>query len=227
MVASPTFRHPVHLAKEAMTLDHVSGGRVTLGIGAGGTGYDASVFGEPVLSPRQRVDRYIEFVEVVDALLRQPFTTHRTDRYVIEEAPMLPGCVQQPRLPLALAAGGPRTLALAARFADAWITYGDTSTEVRPASATETKVQEQSERLAEECGAIGRDPEELDRIYLIGNTDERPLASLDAFEDFAHRYRELGFTDLVFHHPRPGDPVWSEPEAIVHEIATQLLPGLR
>jgi alkanesulfonate monooxygenase SsuD/methylene tetrahydromethanopterin reductase-like flavin-dependent oxidoreductase (luciferase family) len=180
-----------------------------------------------VLGPRQRVERYVEFVEVVDTLLRQPFTTYRSSRYVIDEAPMLPGCVQQPRLPLALAAGGPRTLAVAARFGDAWITYGDTTTETRPAAATQAKVREQSQRLAEACGAIGRDPAELDRIYLIGNTEERPLASLDAFEDFARRYRDLGFTDLVFHHPRPGDPVWSEPETIVEEIATELLPGLR
>ena len=52
-------------------------------------------------------------------------------------------------------------------------------------------------------------------IRLIGNTEERPLESVEAFGDFVGRYAELGFTDLVFHHPRPDDPVWNEPEAIV------------
>src|SRR5919112_816741 len=70
MVASPNFRHPVTLAKEAMTLDHVSGGRVILGVGAGGTGFDAEVFKQPVLSPGERASRLAEFVELLDRLLR-------------------------------------------------------------------------------------------------------------------------------------------------------------
>jgi alkanesulfonate monooxygenase SsuD/methylene tetrahydromethanopterin reductase-like flavin-dependent oxidoreductase (luciferase family) len=77
MVASPNFRHPVTLAKEAMTLDHVSAGRFTLGLGAGGTGFDATVFGDEPLSPGARAARLAEFVEVLDALLRQPSTSHR------------------------------------------------------------------------------------------------------------------------------------------------------
>ena len=72
MVASPNFRHPVTLAKEAMTLDHVSGGRLTLGIGAGGPGSDATVLGGEQPSPAERVARFAEFVEVLDQLLREP-----------------------------------------------------------------------------------------------------------------------------------------------------------
>jgi hypothetical protein len=77
--------------------------------------------------------------------------------------------------------------------------------------------------LAEHCASIGRDPSEIDRIYLIGNTAERPLASLTAFTDFVGRYSELGFTDFVFHDPRPDDPVWSDDPAIVETIAAELL----
>jgi alkanesulfonate monooxygenase SsuD/methylene tetrahydromethanopterin reductase-like flavin-dependent oxidoreductase (luciferase family) len=71
MVSSPTVRHPVTLAKEAMTLDHVSGGRFSLGLGAGGAGFDAEVFGGHALTRSQRADRLGEFVEAIDQLLRQ------------------------------------------------------------------------------------------------------------------------------------------------------------
>jgi alkanesulfonate monooxygenase SsuD/methylene tetrahydromethanopterin reductase-like flavin-dependent oxidoreductase (luciferase family) len=227
MVASPNFRHPVTLAKDAMTLDHVSSGRLVLGIGAGGVGFDATVFGDEPLSARARTERLIEFVEIVDGLLREPRYSHRGTHYVVDDARMLPGCVQQPRVPLAIAAGGPRTLALTARYADAWITYGDTSHRDLSAAGTYDIVASQAEQLDAACVAIGRDPAEIDRIYLIGNTEERPLASPGAFADFAGRYAALGFTDLVFHHPVPGDPVWTEPDTIVEELATEVLPRLR
>lgn len=57
LVTSPNFRHPVTLAKELITLDDVSGGRLTLGIGAGGTGYDATATGQEAWSPKERADR--------------------------------------------------------------------------------------------------------------------------------------------------------------------------
>jgi hypothetical protein len=82
-------------------------------------------------------------------------------------------------------------------------------------------------QLDEACAAIGRDPQSVQRVYLVGDTGERPLASVGAFDDFVGRYAALGFTDVVFHHPRPDDPVWDEPESIVEEIATEVLPRLR
>jgi alkanesulfonate monooxygenase SsuD/methylene tetrahydromethanopterin reductase-like flavin-dependent oxidoreductase (luciferase family) len=227
MVASPNFRHPVTLAKEAMTLDHVSGGRFVLGLGAGGPGFDATVLGGAQPSPRDRVLRLAEFVEVLDRLLREPATSHRGPYYTVDEARMVPGCVQQPRLPLALAAGGPRTLALTARFADAWITYGDTTYADTSPAGTEAAVRVQAERLEHLCAEAGRDARELDWIYLAGNTDERPLASAGAFGEFAGRYAALGFTDLVFHHPRADDAVWNDPEAVVEAIAADVLPELQ
>ena len=227
MVASPNVRHPVTLAKEAMTLDHVSGGRFTLGIGAGGVGFDATVLGDDQPSPGERVARLEEFVHVVDGLLRNDAYSHRGERYVVDDARMIPGCVQQPRLPLAIAAGMPRTLAIAARYADVWITYGDTSYRELSPDATQRIVTEQAALLEAACRDAGRDPAEIQRLFLIGNSEDRPLASTAAFEEFAERYRGLGFTDLVFHHPRPDDPVWNEPETIVEQVATEVLPRLK
>src|SRR5688572_21939312 len=216
MVTSPNFRHPVTLAKEAMTLDHVSGGRITLGVGAGGVGFDATVFGSAPLSARERADRLAEFVEVLDALLRQPSTSHRGRHYTVDEAMMLPGCVQRPRLPLAVAAAGPTTLALAARYADAWITVDG------PAEPRALPLHRQVERLTEECASIGRDPASIERILLIGECDDRPLASVAAFAEYTGRFGELGFGEIVFHHPRPDDPVWTDDPRIVEAIAAEL-----
>jgi alkanesulfonate monooxygenase SsuD/methylene tetrahydromethanopterin reductase-like flavin-dependent oxidoreductase (luciferase family) len=227
MVASPNFRHPVTLAKDAMTLDHISGGRLTLGVGAGGVGFDSTVLGGEVLSPRQRRQRLTEFVELLDLLLRQPTTSFRGDYYSADEARMLPGCVQRPRLPLALAAADPGTMALVARLADAWITYGDTSERATTAVGTDAAVRRQLDLLTQQCARLGRDPGSIDRIFLSGNTDERPLASLDAFIDLVGRCQALGFTDIVFHHPRDDDPVWNDPEAIVEAIASEVLPQVR
>ncbi|GIF69585.1 luciferase [Asanoa ishikariensis] len=208
MVSSPNFRHPVTLAKEAMTLDHISDGRLTLGIGAGGIGFDATVLGGEVLAPGERAARLDEFVGTVDELLREPATSRRGDFYTVDEARMIPGCVQRPRLPLAVAAGGPRTMKTVIAYADAWITEGDPE-----------KIRANAARLDES----GR---RIDRILLADNGADRPLASVDAFVDLVGRYQELGFTDLVFHHPRPDDPVWTDDPAMVERIATEVLPKL-
>src|SRR5437879_2931083 len=183
MVATPNFRHPVTLAKEAVTLDHVSGGRFTLGLGAGGVGFDSTVLGGEVLPAPDRVARFAEFVDLLDRLLSEATTSHRGRYYTAHEAQVIPGSLQRPRLPLAVAAGGRATLRVAARHGDAWITYGDTSRRDPSPEGTEAAVREQAARLDDECAAIGRDPASLRRIYLIGNTDERPLTSVAAFTD--------------------------------------------
>lgn len=226
MVATPAIRHPLMLAKDATTLDHISGGRLTLGLGAGGTGFDATVFGQPVPTPAERAGRLEEFVTALDRLLREPETTHIGERYTIVDAEMRPACLQRPRVPFAIAATGPRTLALVARYGDAWITYGDATYTDTTREGTEAIVRSQAARLDDLCHDIGRDPADLRRIYLIGNTDERPLAGVDEFVEFAGRYREMGFTDLVFHHPRAGDPVWTEPEGMVELLAVEAFSQL-
>ncbi|MGH9016451.1 MAG: LLM class flavin-dependent oxidoreductase, partial [Acidimicrobiales bacterium] len=207
MVASPNFRHPVTLAKDAMTLDHISDGRLTLGVGAGGVGFDSTVLGGAMLSPTQRRRRLGEFVELLDMLLRQPTTSFDGEYFSAHEARMIPGCRQQPRLPLALAAGDPGTMGLVARYADAWITYGDSSHHDTSATGTASAIARQLGALEEHCDRLGRDPQSVERIYLSGNTDDRPLASLAAFSDLIGWCDDRGFTDIVFHHPRADDPV--------------------
>ena len=109
-VASPNYRHPVPFAKDLMTLDDVSGGRLVVGIGAGGTGWDTDVLGQSRPTPGQRVRRLDEFCELLDLLLRQPSTTRQGEWFSAVDARMLPGSVQQPRPPFVVAANGPRAL---------------------------------------------------------------------------------------------------------------------
>src|SRR4029077_5328846 len=119
----------------------------------------------------------------------------------------------------------PRSLSLVARHADAWITFGGVS-DLSPVG-NEAIVRAPGRRLDDARARMGRDPSSIQRIYLIGNTEERPLASVAAFDDFVGRYAGLGFTTPVFTPPPPDAPVWNEPEAIVEAIATEVLPRRR
>jgi alkanesulfonate monooxygenase SsuD/methylene tetrahydromethanopterin reductase-like flavin-dependent oxidoreductase (luciferase family) len=207
LVASPNFRHPVPFAKELITLDDISGGRLTLAVGSGGTGWDATMLGEPPWSARERADRFAEFVELTDRLLRAPATSYRGRFYSADEARTYPGCVQQPRIPFVIAAAGPRAMRVAATHGDTWVTTGDRTGE-GPVGAVEgaRMVREQMGRLDDVCVAVGRDPATLARMINTGPQLDSGLASVEAFRDATGRYAEVGVTDYVVHWPRPTAP---------------------
>jgi alkanesulfonate monooxygenase SsuD/methylene tetrahydromethanopterin reductase-like flavin-dependent oxidoreductase (luciferase family) len=206
LVASPNFRHPVLFAKEVMTLDEISGGRVDLGLGAGagGTSADATVLGEPDLSPRDRMQRFEDFVGLLDQLLTQPATTASTAWYAAQDARMIPGCVQQPRVPFTIGATGPRGLQLAARHASTWVTYGPASGATDEASWWQA-LHEQSGRLTDACEAAGRPAGDIARMALVSLEVGWPQSSPQAWDDATGRLAEAGFTDVVVHWPRPHD----------------------
>lgn len=222
MVSNPNIRHPVILAKDTMTIDHISGGRLTLGIGAGGIGYDATALGQYELTPPQRIERLTEFVIVLDGLLRGELTDHEGRWYTINEARMLPGCVQSPRVPLAVAGSGPRGVRVAARLGDAWITNGGPDDDVTPSEHRDA-IAAQVRLFERTCEASGRDPATVDRIVMISGLDGNPMASIENFDETLEYYGGLGFTDLVFHHPRSDDAHWNHPPEIVDAIAERHL----
>ncbi|AXE27119.1 LLM class flavin-dependent oxidoreductase [Streptomyces globosus] len=228
LVTSPNFRHPVTLAKELMTLDDISGGRVTLGIGAGTSGFDATVLGQGLWTPRERADRFAEFLSLLDRLLTEPAVSARGAYYSADEARNIPGCVQRPRLPFAVAATGPRGLKLAAAHGQAWVTTGDPKLyeDGTPEQSLEA-LRGQSSRLDKALAEAGRDTSSIERILLTGFTPERNtlLRSVDAFVDFAGRHQELGFTELVIHAPIP-DSDFASDERVFEEIATEGLAQL-
>ncbi|WP_419996466.1 LLM class flavin-dependent oxidoreductase [Streptomyces boninensis] len=221
LVTSPNFRHPVTLAKELTSLDDISGGRVTLGIGAGGTGFDATTLGQQPWTPRERADRLGEFVPLLDRLLSEPEVTHQGVHYSAHEARNLPGCVQRPRLPFAVAATGPRGMRLAARHGQAWVTTGDPkiSATGTPADSL-AAIRGQLARLAEAGAEIGRDTTGMEKILLTGFTPDRPLDSLAAFQDFAAAHAAIGITELVLHWPIP-DTIFAADQKVFEQIAAE------
>jgi alkanesulfonate monooxygenase SsuD/methylene tetrahydromethanopterin reductase-like flavin-dependent oxidoreductase (luciferase family) len=226
LVTSPNFREPVLLAKDVMTLDDISAGRFRLGIGAGGSGFDAEALGGTPWTPAERAGHFAEFVELLDLLLRQPATTWKGSHYAAVEARAVPGSVQQPRVPFTLAATGPRGLALAARFADTWVTFGDPR---RAGELTDEEclevVRRQSAALDGACVAAGRDPATLHRMYLTGSTRERWLDSADAFADYAGRYAQLGISELALHWPRSGEPFAADLATFERVVAAAVSPA--
>ena len=216
VVTCGTFRHPALLAKEAVTVDHVSGGRLELGLGAGWWAVEHGTYGIPFPPPSERVDRFREGVKVLSRLLgaEDEQVTFAGDHHRLRAAPFRPASVQQPRPPLVLAAQGPRMLEVVARHADAWVgSFG-----LSPA-----EVGARNRLLDERCAALGRDPRRLRRLFVWAPWVQAadPWASPEAFRDFVDRYRAAGVTEFVFDEPRP------EQRPILQRIAVELLPELR
>ncbi len=228
LVTNPNFRHPVTLAKDLITLDDLSDGRITLGIGAGTSGFDAAVLGQEPWTPRERADRFAEFVALLDRLLTEPDVTASGTFYSAYEARNVPGCVQRPRIPFAVAATGPRGLALAARYGEAWVTTGDDNLAASATPAqSDAALALQVERLAAACAEAGRDPATIHRVLLTGFTPERNavLGSFERFVDFAGRHLALGFDEIVVHWPIP-DSDFAADQGIFERIATEALGAL-
>ncbi|HEX7471931.1 MAG TPA: LLM class flavin-dependent oxidoreductase [Candidatus Limnocylindrales bacterium] len=122
LVSSNTFRHPALLAKEAVTVDHVSGGRLILGIGTGWHEDEHRRFGIDLPPVGERVDRLEEAIVLIRSLMSQERTTFEGRHYRLDDAPFEPRPVQ-PHIPLLIAAHRPRMLRLAARYADQWDTF--------------------------------------------------------------------------------------------------------
>lgn len=226
MVTSPNFRHPVTLAKELITLDDVSEGRITLGIGAGGSGFDATALGQEAWTRRERTDRFAEFVPLLDRLLTEDTVTCEGTYYSAHEARDIPGCVQRPRIPFAVAATGPRGMRLAARHGQAWLTTGDPAANSSGDPAdSHAALALQAEGLEKACAEAERAPTALHRVLLTGFTPDSPLTSLDAFVDYAGRHAALGFDELVLRWPVPDSPFAASQE-VFERIATEGLAQL-
>jgi alkanesulfonate monooxygenase SsuD/methylene tetrahydromethanopterin reductase-like flavin-dependent oxidoreductase (luciferase family) len=213
LVATPNFRHPVPFAKELMTLDRLSGGRLDAGVGAGTEGPDARVLGDPPRGRAERTARFAEWLDLLDRLLREPVTTVHGDRFTAVDAHQLPGCVQQPRLPLTVAAAGPRAMTLAARFGQGWVTYGPY---VEEGGAEEwfAAVGAQSRSLTEALAGEGRAPADVRRVALIGLETGWPFESAERYTDTVGRLADSGIDEVALHWPRAdgrGVPVRAMP----------------
>ncbi|OZV80222.1 LLM class flavin-dependent oxidoreductase [Micromonospora echinospora] len=222
LVASPNFRHPAAFARQVTTLDDISGGRLLLGIGAGGIGFDATVLGGDTLPPRRRADRFGEFTELLDLVLRQDGVTWRGEWFSAVDARNNPGCVQMPRVPFVVAANGPRSMRLAARFGQGWVTTGTGGDDLE---GWWKSVATLATRLDATLDEAGRDPGTLDRYLLLDAAPVFSLTSADFFADAVARAARLGFTDVVTHWPRLSS-WYAGDENVLSEVAENL-PELR
>ncbi|MBL3808339.1 LLM class flavin-dependent oxidoreductase [Streptomyces sp. BRB081] len=227
MVASPNFRHPVDFAKELVTLDDLSGGRLVCGIGAGAEGFDSRVRGDRRLSRSERGDRFREFTTLLDRLLREERTTHHGEWYTVEDAVVRPECLAAPRLPFAIAAAGRRGIELAARHADIWVTSGAPNDfESRRYDEVVPLLKEQLAAVDDACVAAGRDPADLRRLLLTGGSVGGVLSSVGSYQDAAGTFADIGVTDLVVHWPRPETPFEGR-EEVLFEFAEAEWGGRR
>ena len=226
-VSSPNFRHPVPFAKEITTVDDVSNGRFLLGVGSGGTGFDATVIGQPKYTPRQRHERFAEFVTDLDLLLRGEIQGSTTgisfagEWYTAAAARMVESGEadsRRPRVPFLIAANGPKGLGLVSRFGQGWVTTGQDGAVGERWWAS---VRDLTGRLDDVAGATGRDPATIDRYLSLDSGGTYSLQSMDAFADAAGRAAELGFTDVISHWPREHG-IYAGDESILDTVAKTL-----
>lgn len=215
LVSCNTFRHPALLAHQAMTVDHVSGGRLELGLGAGWFVPEHRQFGIPFPEPGELVGRFHEAVRIVDALLREGSATFAGRHYRLADAHLRPGPVQRPRPPLTLGAHGSRMLRICAEFADRWNSFG-----------TVEEMRERNRVLDEHCAAVGRDPRTVRRSFYgwASKMAEQglpdPWASVGAFEDVVGRYAEAGVEEFIM--DQPG----LEQLPVLERVASDVIPRL-
>ena len=199
MVTSNLLRHPALLAQQAITVDHVSGGRLVLGIGCGWFEEEHRKFGIPLFDPGPRVDRFEESLGIIDRLLRGQEVTFEGRHYRLSGARLRPRPVQSPRPPFMVAAHQPRMLRLTARYADGLNSTG-----------TPAEMARRNRVIDSECERIGRDPTEISRSVYVGPSSRRassglsdPWSSVGAFTEAIGRYAEVGMNEFILSQPSP------------------------
>ncbi len=202
LVTSIIFRNPAEVVHAAISVDHASGGRMELGIGSGDSEHDHGLAEIPDWPPSERLSRFRDYASRVRILL-----DGRDDR-------LNPRPVQQ-RIPLTIAAQGPKGLSIAAQFADTWNTYGG-----RRLSSREGRelVRERSAQFDVALDVAGRDRSDVRRSVFLGRgfIAEQPFSSEDSFREVVEAWKEIGMDELVFSdHPTDDRDLY---ERIVREV---------
>ena len=202
LVSPTSVHHPAVLANRAATIDHISNGRMVLGIGAGWQINEHHAYGIELQEPGPRVSRFEEAIQVIRSLLTDERTDFHGEFYDIIDAPADPKPVQS-RLPILVGTGSPRMLRITARHADEWNTWG------APDMAGGAL-----DKLLVACEQVERDPDTMWKSVqaLVFMSDNAELAesirggdmgprsiigSNDELVDQFGRYAALGFDELI------------------------------
>ena len=204
LVTGVTYRHPSVLATEAVTVDHVSGGRLELGMGAAWFAGEHHALGIDFPSAAERADRLEEAIVVMKALMTRNGATFDGRHYRLRNARYEPKPVQRPHPPLWVGAGGTRrTIPIAARHADVWHGFGSAA-EIRRKSAV----------LDDHARKAGRDPAEIARSTNLSLSEP-----WDEVRASALALRDVGVSYLVASWPGDG-------ESRVAEFVARVVPEL-
>lgn len=194
MVNGMHFRHPSITAKMAVTLDHISGGRSYLGLGAGWFEEEAEAHGIELGSLRERFDRFDEGLEVIVSLMTKEATSYSGEFYELKDALSEPKATQQPHPPIVIGGTGEkRTLAAVARWAQMWdallVDTGEWS--------------RLREVLEDHCRRVGRDSSDIDcSVHVRYSQDEEA----EAVAEQAARHLDNGVDVVIFTMGSPNDP---------------------
>jgi len=193
LVLCASFRNPGLLAKMAATLDDLAGGRVVLGVGAGWHDPEYEAFGFPV---DHRVGRFAEDLEIVARLLKGERLDFAGRWRQLDGAELLPRPVR--RVPVLVAARGPRMFQLTATWADAW-------NDAWFGSLDDPRLAANLAKLADACASIGRDPTSIRRTIGVrlhetgrrGGDERSTDASAEGLADLFDGFGEVGVDDAI------------------------------
>lgn len=220
MVASVTLRDPVLLALAAHSIDQLSQGRFELGVGAGGRPSDATMRGYDAPSGAGSFAALTDAVHVLHSLLSGETITHRGAAFSTRNAKVVDAPVQRPRLPLTLAAHGPRGIDLAAWRCETWTVAGDRQGDRASQLA---KLRRLSQLLDERLEFFGRSPTSIRRSVLVGIYPGMTFTTLDELLELADELATIGFQELIVYDPPfalDGGPV--APPQVVGELLESL-----
>jgi len=194
LVSSVTYRNPAVLAKIAVTVDHMSGGRLEFGIGAGWHENEHRGYGLQFPSAGARVDMLDEALTVIRRLWTEDSVTFAGRHYTLDAAIGNPKPRQRPHPPIVIGAVRPRMLQVVARHADEWNTPGQGPQEWANTSA----------RLDEACAQLGRDPAAIRRsvqLFLHPQDPDQVTKELATLPD----YEQAGCQHVVLSFYQPPD----------------------
>ena len=202
LVTGNTYRHPTVLAKMAATIDHISGGRLVLGLGSGWQENEHQKYGIPFHTVNGRLKRLEEACQIIKSLFSEDNVTFKGQFYELDQAPLEPKPIQTP-LPLLIGGGGEKvTLKITAQYADEWNVWGTVET-----------LDQKMQILDQHCETVGRDPNEIKRtaVALLFLSDDKAFikkmtsnaamqtiaGNVTELRDIIAAYQDIGVNELI------------------------------
>lgn len=230
LVAPTTMHHPALLANRAASIDHLSGGRFVLGLGAGWQVNEHRAYGVELFEARARVDRFEEAIQIIVSLLGEPRTTFDGEHFKITDAPCSPKPLQSP-LPILVGTGGPRMLRLTARYAQEWNTWGTPETAGRVLQSLERACDLERRdpatihKSVQGLVFVTDDDATAERIRTVAPADRSLIGSVARLTELLGEYRDLGFDEVIIPDFTLGATL-SERLAAYHLLRDEILPAL-